>query len=631
MASHRSVSRVSLFVLLASVLLGWVCERANGQTIIYVNAAAPAGGDGQSWGTAYNDLQPALDAASIVPEATRNIEVWMAAGTYRPSKRATPVDPRSATFTLLNGVTVYGGFIGSETQRINRDFRTNICTLSGDLAGDDATNSTRSDNAYNVVTASSTIASAVLDGVTVTAGNSTSDGGGLTTRGGGNPVIRNCTFIDNAADGDGGGVILGQPGTPVLINCRFLGNRANYGGAISVGVYFGTQSTLTATIYGCEFSGNYAATGGGAASVTGASITPFSPHIFADFNLCSFSNNFRSTTGQTYSSMIFVNRRARVRFINSVHSGHLNPVVYLYRDQTNHSPPELQVINSNFPGQVFILNSSIYSIDGSSTTADPLLANPNGPDAVEGTLDDNLALSVDSSAIDAVDPSQVQSGYSLSDVGGNRRVSDGDGNTIARPDRGAREFGASAYTPRLFANAALTTGRNDGSDWANAFRGPLSLQNALDFMSAAPVGAYSEIWMARGTYKPAGPGGSRSASFQLQNNLAIYGGFTGTETTLSQRNIAANPTILSGDLNGDDNQSINRADNSYHVVTALGVNATAILDGLTIESGHADQTNDVLVSTSQGGGIYIDRGSPTIRSCRIRLNSAYHGAGCSNF
>ncbi|MFN0012641.1 MAG: FG-GAP repeat domain-containing protein [Phycisphaerales bacterium] len=189
--------------------------------------------------------------------------------------------------------------------------------------------------------------------------------------------------------------------------------------------------------------------------------------------------------------------------------------------------------------------------------------------------------------------------------------------------------------PEVYVNAAAT-GANDGSSWTNAFT---SLQDALAYATLEPCVA--EIWVARGTYKPSPPlgqGGSRSASFNLQNNLAIYGGFVGAETSPDQRpplptnaTDALDPTratILSGDLNGDDSGSINRGENSHHVVTGGGTDQSAILDGVTIRAGVGSST-DIGSGLSYGGGLWVFFGSPTIRHTVFHNNSGFYGGAAA--
>jgi len=90
---------------------------------------------------------------------------------------------------------------------------------------------------------------------------------------------------------------------------------------------------------------------------------------------------------------------------------------------------------------------------------------------------------------------------------------------------------------------AAATGGNNGTSWSDAYT---DLGGAL----AAP--GTDEIWVARGTYRPAGPNGDRDASFVLKSGVALYGGFTGTETGRAQRDPVANPTILGADDYNDD-------------------------------------------------------------------------------
>ncbi|MDO8628897.1 MAG: right-handed parallel beta-helix repeat-containing protein, partial [Phycisphaerales bacterium] len=101
------------------------------------------------------------------------------------------------------------------------------------------------------------------------------------------------------------------------------------------------------------------------------------------------------------------------------------------------------------------------------------------------------------------------------------------------------------------------------------------------------------------------------------------------ETLLSERDPVANVTTLSGDLNGDDGPDFaNNGENSYHVVTGSGTDATAILDGFTIRGGNANGTNP----NDNGAGVYNGPGSPTITSCTFRGNSAeVSGGGMYNW
>lgn len=168
--------------------------------------------------------------------------------------------------------------------------------------------------------------------------------------------------------------------------------------------------------------------------------------------------------------------------------------------------------------------------------------------------------------------------------------------------------------------AGLTTGACDS--WANA----CNLQYGL-----TGAGVNSELWVKAGTYRPTTTT-NLLATFQLRNDVALYGGFIGTETLRTQRNPTANVTILSGDIGANDTASpitsFNQIvpSNSYHVVTGSGTNVTAILDGFTITAGAANGS----APNGNGAGMYSSAGSPTLANIVFTGNIANAGAGMYN-
>jgi hypothetical protein len=157
---------------------------------------------------------------------------------------------------------------------------------------------------------------------------------------------------------------------------------------------------------------------------------------------------------------------------------------------------------------------------------------------------------------------------------------------------------------------AAATGKNDGTSWANAF---VYLQDALTKASGGDA-----IWVAEGLYWPdLGAGcklGSRAATFQLKNGVAIYGGFPTGGGTWQQRDPARYKSILSGDIG-----AIGVAtDNSFHVVTGSYTEATAVLDGFVITGGNASGQDP----DDKGGGMYNWRSNSAVRNCTFVGNAA---------
>lgn len=165
----------------------------------------------------------------------------------------------------------------------------------------------------------------------------------------------------------------------------------------------------------------------------------------------------------------------------------------------------------------------------------------------------------------------------------------------------------------VFVDSDAPPGGN-GVDWSSAFD---DLQDAL---AAAPDS--SEIWVAEGVYTP-GPPGDEVSTFTLRSTIGLYGGFAGNETARDQRDWQLHETVLSGDVGRDDIYGGGQwnivTGNSEHVVTADGVDATAILDGFVVEAGHS--------AHAAGAGLYSLSGSATIRNCRFDHNVAGFSGG----
>lgn len=193
--------------------------------VIYVDADAVGANDGSSWSDAYTELQNALGPA------ISGDEIWVAEGIYKPTNG----NNRSISFELNSGVSLYGGFDGTEKLREERNWTENESILSGDIRipGDSL------DNSYNVITAISVDASTTLDDFTVQhgkAGNPTPPfdrGAGLYAPNS-DIAVRNCFFRWNVASVAGGaqtgGGIYFENGSPIVEDCVFTYNVG--GGAI---------------------------------------------------------------------------------------------------------------------------------------------------------------------------------------------------------------------------------------------------------------------------------------------------------------------------------------------------------------------------------------------------------------
>ena len=175
----------------------------------------------------------------------------------------------------------------------------------------------------------------------------------------------------------------------------------------------------------------------------------------------------------------------------------------------------------------------------------------------------------------------------------------------------------------IYVNAA-NTGAQDGTSWAKAFK---SLQDALE--TARRCANVEQIWVAGGSYYP-DEGGTAlnnniNVSFIPGDDLEIYGGFTGTETLLSQRNLSSAPSILSGEIQQD---NIN-TNNTNNIVLIDNISTNFVLDGFIIREGYSNIAFPV--NKSRGIGILVVNSNATrIKNCIITQNTGTNGVAITN-
>ena len=397
---------------------------------ICVDVDAAGANNGAGWENAYKFLQDALIDAN---SALKPVEIWVAEGIYTPDSNS--ADPngsgdRTATFQLINGVTLKGGYAGfGEANPDARDIELYETTLSGDLDGNDEPNFVNyEENSYHVVTGSGTDSSAVLDGFTITAGNANEDypsqhanGGGMYNYTG-SPTVTNCIFTGNRA-GYGGGM-LNSFSNPTITNCTFSGNTAGSGGGMS------NWENSNLTVSNCIFSNNTSANhGGGMYNYDSSPIVTNSSFIgnsasFAGGGMVNSNDSNSTVTNCTFIGNSVSNSGGGMGNFES------DPFVInciLWGD----TPDEIWLES----GTLVITYSDVQSGIGQSWFGTGCIdVDPCFVDAAAG----NLRLSSDSPCIDT--------GYNNApnlpdtDMDGHPRIIDGDCNETDVVDMGAYEF-----------------------------------------------------------------------------------------------------------------------------------------------------------------------------------------------
>lgn len=461
---------------------GYNLTSAPGLSVVYVKADATGLNNGTSWRNALVSLTDALKST------VGYSEIWVAAGEY------TPLPGWANSFEMREGVYVYGGFAGTETERDQKDWTQNHTILSGQ-------------NHYHTVVGAD---KSLLDGFTIIGGGKDIEeesdpngyGGGILNDTS-SMLVRSCTFGSNKGRG---AAIYNKTGTVEIVKCAFSGNSSAYGRGGAIWNGSGGSVDLTNSV----LEGN-SAKAGGAIFDEDSSTRLYLTHCTLHGNTSSFNEG----------DAIEV-RGPDAKLENTIVWGYGTAADKAIRNEGG----SLSLQNCDVVGGI----GGIVTVSGGTTTdsggninSDPLFYSssvPGGIDTYFGTADDGFRLKIGSPCVNA--------GMSVdldNDLLGTLRPLDGG------YDIGAYE-GAMVGEDIIFVDSGATTGNDDGTNWENGW---LTLTDAL---SAAGPG--DEIWVAEGTYKPT----STSTSITIAADIKVFGGFRGTEVFRDQRGAKAYPTIL---------------------------------------------------------------------------------------
>jgi gliding motility-associated-like protein len=454
-------------------------------------------------------------------------------------------------------------------------------------------------------------------------------------------------------------------------NVRFNTCAGNYGG----GMFVSSASYVTGTrlhVNDNNATGS-SAVGGGIFVSNSAVVNMTNSELLRDTAIASGALLYENSTaaqvfknvkmsggyGGSTGAVIYCNPNTNLTFINTLITGNKGLAVYIASGTLNFINTTISGNGTGiypFSGIVNIENSIIYgnttagiqsggatvtskysTIEGATddatnhiTSANPLFNNPSA--ATAPFTDGDYSLKATSPVINAGSNS-LFTGLSAvtKDLAGNPRVTDYSSGGVI--DMGAYESLVPTVQPD--ANGILyvkkgVAGTGVGNNWANALG---ELADALKAAQTLAAGTVTQIWVAGGTYYPVyaadfSSPDNRDKAFVLVNNVKVYGGFAGTETSLTDRDLTltGNKSILNGDLG-----TLNTAtDNVYHVVVMAGTAGTAELNGFTVTGGYANRSgnlivNGIAVTGSYGGGMQLSSASPVLANMEFLANTADRG------
>lgn len=595
---------------------------------------------------------------------------------YHANTLANANDPQSYSYTVPYGVELQGGYSDQDADwddEGSRDIMTNRTVLS---AIKSATTTQQEVNGYHVVTfgekptdwTGTTDAQTIIDGVWLEDGSATSltGAGNPNTRGGGAIVpsgahVRNCV-VRNCAATEGGGLYL-MPGATVS-GTLIMNNSAENGGGVYADATSADNTLVDADsrahILSSTIAGNTASTSGGGLYMEAGAVMNVNTVIFG--NTAGSDKNVSGVTNMPFTD----NKLGAVYGITN------KTDFYPFNDCF----VETQEMPSDFENTRLESDSTLYFTGDYYQLKDYSLLIKHG---LKNEYQEKET---------QADPSLVTTfNVAKSDMQNIARVQTGNG--AERLDAGAFAYDGGILPTELFTrifvsqttNVTLTEGSMSDYLGRSFYTSFSTLEDALGYIrymrgsaKKADDNTHFEILVAGGTYKPTNmrtttaqvSHNQRLYSFEVPQNVSIYGGFKGDEdyssggvrsipaeggekvvsnmgditTILSKRDYSdfnqnginepwelANQTILSGQINAS-----STAQNAYHVVfTDKGDATTAnpvVLNGLTVMYGQTDNVLSSITNNNEqgrGGGIYSNGVTYTISRCRLIDNTAVRG------
>ncbi|MCF0074896.1 T9SS type A sorting domain-containing protein [Dyadobacter sp. CY261] len=523
-------------------------------------------GTGSSWEDASGDVQAVIDASAS------GDEVWVAGGTYS-------VSSSYFSFKMKEGVKIYGGFAGTEAILTSRVL---TGTINESILQSNIVNDFYGERGLTNAT--------VLDGFTLASGIRNYESSpmmvNLIITGGwvggvynsySSPILINCTITKNGQIYGGG--ITNISSSPILINCTITGNSGLSGGGMA-------NISSFPILINCTITGN---TGGSAGGIWNKSSSPIITNCTISGNAASDEGGVGGILNGNYNGS--GNSYPQLR--NSIVFGNGRNI----KNETGSS----MIIQYSLAEGETNLNPNDHNL---LSILDPLFVDPaNGDYRLQ-----RCSPAVNTGSNSFYDREQIPDLSAITtDLAGDPRFYE---NGLA--DVGAYEYqgNSPAYIKGIWYVKAGAEG--PGVSWECASG---DLQSVIEKAASG-----DEVWVAGGRFDV----GASISSFRMKEGVKIYGGFTGTETSLANRDltVATNASILQSSIVND-----------FHGES--GLTNAAVLDGFTLLMGIRNYDSspklvNLIISAGSAGGVYNDNSSPTLINCTITKNDHFYGGGVTN-